>query len=107
MAKWYGIIGYTKSVEIEPGIWEEEIIERKYSGDLVRNTRRFQNSGGIIDDINIANELSIIADSFAMQNTHSMRYVEFMGAKWNISSIEVQYPRLTLTIGGVYNGGST
>jgi hypothetical protein len=33
-----------------------------------------------------------------------MRYVEFMGTKWKITNIEVQYPRLTLSIGGEYNG---
>ena len=55
------------------------------------------------DDVNISNEISIVADPFAYQNFHAMRYVEFMGAKWKISSVEVQYPRLILTVGGVYN----
>ena len=26
-----------------------------------------------------------------------------MGAKWKITDVEVQYPRLLLTIGGLYN----
>lgn len=105
MGKWYGVIGYAETVETEPGIWEERITERSYYGDIVRNNRRLQNSGFVNDDININNEISIVADPFAYQNFHAMRYVEFMGAKWKISTVEVQYPRLILSIGGVYNGG--
>lgn len=105
MAKFYGVIGYAvNNVETKPGVWEEQITEREYTGDLTRNTRRLQSSDKLNDDINIANEISIVADPFARQNFHSMRYVEFMGAKWKISKVEVLYPRLVLTIGGVYNG---
>jgi hypothetical protein len=32
-----------------------------------------------------------------------MLYVEFMGTKWKITNVEVQYPRLILSVGGVYN----
>lgn len=103
MAKFYGSIGYAELVEVNPGIWEEKITERKYYGDLIRNTRRLQTSDKLNDDINILNEISIVADPYANQNFHSMRYVEFMGAKWKINNVEVLYPRLILTIGGVYN----
>lgn len=103
MAKFYGSIGYAELVEVNPGIWEEKITERKYYGDLIRNTRRLQTSDKLNDDINISNEISIVADPYANQNFHSMRYVEFMGAKWKINNVEVLYPRLILTIGGVYN----
>lgn len=104
MAKWYGLIGFAKTVEISPGVYEEEITEHQYYGDVVRDTRRLQNSSQLNDNINIANNISIVADPFANNNFHSMRYVEYMGAKWKIESVEVQYPRLVLTIGGVYNG---
>ena len=104
MAKYYGVIGYAETVETAPGVYEEQITERNYYGELVRNTRRLQTSDQINDNINIANEISIIVDPFATQNFHAMRYVEFMGAKWKITNVEVRYPRLILTIGGVYNG---
>lgn len=104
MSKWYGKIGYAENVEYEPGNWEEEITERPYYGDTYRNTRLLQNSDGVNDNINIANQISIVADPYANQNFHKMRYVEFMGTKWKITNIEVQYPRLILTIGGQYNG---
>lgn len=104
MAKFCGNIGYIETVEVKPGIWEEQIVERLYYGDLTRNTARFQSSGGVNDDINVSNNISIIADPYANENFHHMRYVEFMGAKWKITNVEVQFPRLILTVGGVYNG---
>ena len=104
MAKFYGIIGYVETVEIRPGVWDEQITERSYYGDLNRNSRRLQSAEQTNDDINIANEISIVADPFAINHFHMMRYVGWMGAKWKISNVEVQYPRLLLTLGGVYNG---
>jgi len=105
MAKFYGPIGYATTVETRPGVWTESITEHSYYGELIRNTRRLQNADQLNDNINVANEISIVADPFANQNFHSMRYVEFMGAKWKISNVEVQYPRLILSIGGVYTNG--
>ena len=104
MAKYFGKIGFAELVEVKPGVWKEQITEREYFGDLLRDTRRLQSTNQLNDDINIANELSIIADPFANENFHSMRYIEYMGTKWKVSTVEVQYPRLRLTIGGVYNG---
>ncbi len=105
--KFYGPIGYAEMVETSPGVWNEKITEYMYFGDLTRNTRRLQSAETLNDDINIANEISIVADPFANENFHAMRYVKFMGAKWKISNVEVQYPRLILTVGGVYNEQQT
>ena len=104
MAKYFGRIGYAEQVETVPGVWEEKIVERKYYGDVVRNIRRLESSGNLNDNINASMEISIVADPYAIQNFHAMRYIEFMGSLWKIPNIEVNYPRLILTIGGVYNG---
>ena len=103
MAKFCGIVGFIKTVEVEPGLWEEQLIEHNYYGDVTRNTSKFQPSGGVNDDINVSNTISIVADPFANENFQHMRFVEFMGTKWKITNVEVQYPRLLLSIGGVYN----
>lgn len=104
MAKFYGKVGYGISKETAPGVWVDEIMERPYYGELVRNTRKMQMSDKVIDDINIANEISILADPFARDNFQYMRYVEFMGVKLKVTTIDVQFPRLILSIGGLYNG---
>lgn len=104
MGKWFGKIGYSINKETDPGIWESEIVEREYFGDITSDRRKHQNTGEIIDSINLSNVISIVADPFAYQNCSSMMYAEIMGAKWKISDVEIQYPRLILTVGGVYNG---
>lgn len=104
MPKFYGKIGYSTTRETSPGVWEDKIIERDCSGDLVRNKQQFIFSDSVNDNVNVSNELSIVADPYARENFGYMKYVKFMGAKWKIQSVEVQYPRLILTIGGIYNG---
>lgn len=106
MAKFYGKIGFVKTVEDpdNPGVWNEEIIEKSYEGDLIKVYRRLQTSSDSVNDnITISNEISIVADPYANENMFAMRYVVFRGAKWKIESIDVEYPRLKLSLGGVYN----
>ena len=102
MAKWFGKIGYVVTEETEPGVWEETVTEREYFGDMTSDRRKRQNSGEVNDDINLSNVISIVADPFAYQNCSNMAYIEIMGSKWKISDVEVQRPRLILTVGGVY-----
>ena len=105
MAKFSGPIGYSIRVESRPGLWKDEIEEHKHKGDVIRNTGTWTaSSDSTNDDLNINNQISIVADPFARKNFHSMKYVRFMGANWKIKSVEPRYPRLILTIGGVYNG---
>lgn len=104
MAKFYGKIGYVRTIESEPGIWTEESTEREYYGDVIRNARNINSSNDINDSINISNNISIVADPYAKENFQYMRYVTFMGVKWKISNAIIEYPRITLSIGGVYNG---
>lgn len=105
MAKWHGKVGYAVTEETTPGVWTEQITERNYYGDVIRNTRRYQSGDSLNDNLNVSNEISIIADPFAYQNFHALRYVEFMGSLWEISNAEMsERPRIVLSIGGVYNG---
>ena len=107
MAKFCGMIGFATTVEDEnnPGIWSEKIVEKRYSGDVIRNKRRLQStSDSTNDNIAISNEISIVADPYANQNMYAIRYVEFKGIKWKVETVEVEYPRLILSMGGVWNG---
>lgn len=104
MAKFYGKLGFEQTNETSPGIYEEEIMEHNYYGELIRNNRRLEQGASINDDVTITNQISILADPFIRKNFHSLRYVTYAGSKWKVTSIEVQYPRLILSIGGEYNG---
>lgn len=105
MAKFYGLIGYAIPVETRPGVWGHEIVERNSSGDVLRTSSNWSNSSDSVnDDLNIEKRISIVADPYAYQNAHRIKYVEYMGAKWKVKSIEPAHPRLILNVGGVYNG---
>lgn len=103
MAKFFGKIGFAEFVTVD-GITTENVIERCYYGDVTRNTRKLESSGHLNDNVNVGNTISIVADPYANLNFFSMRYIEWMNAKWKITDVDVQYPRLILTIGGLYNG---
>lgn len=104
MAKFFGKIGFIETEETTPGVWKPTVTERKYYGELQRNNRRRDTPTNINDNLTISNEISIIADPYALNHFHSMQYLYFCGTAWKISNIEVQFPRLILTLGGVYNG---
>ena len=104
MAKYYGKIGYAVSEETSPGVWEERIAEREYYGELIKNTRKLANGENLNDDITVANDVSIVADPFAMEHFYQIRYATLYSVKWKVSDVEVKSPRLVLRLGGVYNG---
>lgn len=106
MAKWYGNVGFMETVEdLEyPGTFKESITLRPYYGDIIRNNKRWAvPTNKENDNIDISNQISILADPFANNHFHQIRYVEWMGSKFKASSVEVAYPRLLITLGGVYN----
>lgn len=104
MAKFFGNVGYSETAETVPGVWEEQLTVRQYYGDVLRNSRRWATGEGLNDNLEISNSISIVADAYAYQNFHAIKYVEWMGTRWKVSNIEVERPRLILTLGGVYNG---
>lgn len=110
MAKWYGNIGFAFTVE-EPknsGIWVERIINRPYSGDVIKNViRRSPTDRTINDNIGISNSISIIYDAYAKRYVPNIAYVEYLGARWKVNDISIEHPRITLSIGGLYNGEET
>lgn len=106
MAKFYGRIGYGESVEDPPdsGIWVDQITEHSYFGDVVRNTRQLQQGDNLNQDLSVRNQISIVADAYANDHFFAIRYLEWAGTLWTITDVEVQAPRLLLTLGEVYNG---
>ena len=104
MAKFSGMVGYLETKQTSPGVWTKDIIEKQYYGDLVRHYNRWGPSDYANDNISFGQDISIVADPYMYGNLINMRYVVFKGTKWEISSFEVERPRVRLTLGGVYNG---
>ena len=104
MAKYFGEIGFRITVEEKPGIFKEHIETRSYYGDVIRVARRLQTADKINDDITLTHDVSIVADPFAYNNFQSIIYLTYLGQKWKVNNVEVVHPRLTLSLGGLYNG---
>ena len=104
MAKFFGRVGYGETVEGAPGVHADVIVERSYYGDVVRNTRNLREGENLNPDLSVQNSISIVADAYANDHFFAIRYVEWAGTLWTISSVEVQSPRLLLRLGEVYNG---
>ena len=105
MSKYYGKIGFSKTEDKGAGIHEETIVEQYYYGDVIRNTKKWVTTADkLLDNIEISNELSIVADPYAFENFRTIKYAEYMNALWKVTSAEVLFPRIRLTLGGVYNG---
>jgi hypothetical protein len=103
MAKFHGLIGYVQTEETAPGVYTEVATEYPCRGEIIRNTQRWDTSGQLNDNLSISNQFTIIGDTFAYQNFQNMRYLNWNGALWKITSVELRRPRLILTVGGVYN----
>jgi len=104
MAKFHGKVGYIYTKETSPGVYTEVVTERDCVGDILRNNKRWEKSENLNDDITISNTFSILTDEYINQNIKNLRYIQWMGAKWKVTSFEIQRPRIILTVGGEYNG---
>lgn len=105
--KFSGKIGFwIKDVEIKPGVFKPQIIEKNYTGDVLRNIRRFQSvENQQNENLAVNNKLSIISDLYLQQNWGSIKYVSWNGVNWQVSSVDIgSFPRIILELGGVYNG---
>lgn len=101
--KFSGVVGFVKTVETRPSVWEEVTTPKHYYGDVIKNNRRIAAIDKVVSDVTIQNNISIIADKFMLENYAFIRYVEWGGVKWSVSSIDIAYPRINITLGEVYH----
>lgn len=99
--RYYGKIGYWDTVEVKPGLFENQMIYKTYKGDVVRNYKRNQDGSKVNSDLSVNNSISIVADPYAREHFFKIKCVEWQGALWKVSSVEVQWPRLNLELGGL------
>ena len=104
MAKFFGAVGFVTTEETALDVHSPKPVERMYKGDLLSSNRRLDKGLDVNDDITVSNRISIVSDPYATSHFFAIRYVKWMGATWKVSNVEVQYPRLILSLGGLYNG---
>jgi len=85
-------------------IWVEVITERTYKADVINNTYRNQQQESVNDNYVINVKLSMLAcDAFTISHLNSIIYCDWLGHKWKVTSVDIQRPRLIVTLGGDYN----
>lgn len=106
MARFSGKIGFATTSESvsEPSVYEETITERKYTGFILTEYNNHNDKTTINTDVRLNMRFSIIMDPYTAQNINNLRYIEYMGTKWKISSVEVKLPGLIISIGDMWNG---
>ena len=104
MAKYCGNIGYCVEEETKPGVIEPVMKERKYYGDILSLKRNTENGTQINDALLLNTRISVVSDPFATQNRNALKYITLDGIRWKITSIDIQFPRMIVETGGVYNG---
>ena len=102
--RFHGKVGYGATVEVRPGVYEDQVQEFPYFGDIIRNSVKTREGQSVNNDLTVTNSISVVADAYARANFFSIRYVEWSGVLWSVDEAEIQYPRLILRLGGVYNG---
>lgn len=101
--RYCGKVGYSSTVETRPGVWvDESIVERTYYGDVIRLSRRYHTVEQVNDELSISYQISVLADPYALEHFVDIKYVVWKGVKWKVSNVEIEYPRLKMTVGGVY-----
>lgn len=104
--KFYGEVGFGESV-VDPedsGQWNDTIVEKSYSGDVVRATARSSEGEKVINDLSVTNSIAIMADAYLLANFMNIRYVKWNGVRWTVPSTEPRPPRFILNPGEVYSG---
>lgn len=104
--RFYGSVGYAAIFE-EPegsGVWVDKMTERQYYGDVLQNRSSWRQGDGANDNLSIENRISIVADPYALSNFAKIKYIRWMNQVWKVSAVEVERPRLILTIGEEWNG---
>lgn len=104
MARYFGKVGFGENVNKGNGVWKTEIVEREYYGDVTRNYRRSQEGEKVNDDLRTSTQLSILSDTYVNDNISAIRYAEWKGVRWKVTSVSEAHPRLILELGGNYNG---
>lgn len=102
MSRFSGKLGFVTTRETEEGVWLEDIIEIPAKGTIRTLYVRNDNSSSVNTDLRLTNEVSILMNSKIQTNVQSLKYVVWKGSKWAVQSIGVNYPRLTINLGGLY-----
>lgn len=101
--KFFGALGFAEPFEASVGVFVDKITEYNYMGDVVRIINHTQGAEKVSDDVRMNNQISVLVDPYALENFGNLRYVVFNNSKWEVTAVELSYPRLIISFGGLYH----
>lgn len=104
MAKFAGLVGYVTQEESTPGVWSQVENPKRMKGDIIRQSSSTQNGDKINSDVSLSHRVSLIGDAHAFDNYFNIKWIEVHGHKWEVDSVEIQRPRIIVSLGGPWNG---
>jgi len=104
MARFSGEVGYVTQEETTPGVWTSVDKVRTMRGDLIRQNANNRDSDKANGDVSLNHRVSLVGDAYSFANYFNIKWIKIDGYKWKVTSIEIQSPRIIVTIGGMYNG---
>lgn len=104
MARFSGLVGYVIQQETTPGVWTPVENPRKMKGDIIRQSSTNSSSGNLNDDVTLNHRISLIGDAYAFDNYFNIKWVKIDTMKWKVVNIEIERPRIIVSLGGVWNG---
>lgn len=102
MSRFSGKLGFVTTNETEEGVWLEDFVELSVKGTIRSLYVRNDNSTSVNTNLRLTNEISILMDTKIKSHLETLKYVVWKGSKWEVQSIGVNYPRLTINLGGLY-----
>lgn len=104
MAKFSGLVGYVTTEQTTPGVWLPVETPKRMRGDIIRQSSSRQNDDKVNSDVSLNHRISLVGDAYSFGNYYNIRWIEVDGLKWEVTGIEIQRPRIIVTLGGPYNG---
>lgn len=109
MTKYSGYVGFAVEEEVEPGLWVNKVVRVKMKGDVLYEASNFSSDGRrnvekVHDDLNVENRISLIAGRKSYKEFMNIAYLEYLGVKWEVKSVQLAAPRFIVTLGGIWNG---
>lgn len=102
--RYSGKIGISETVETAPGVYGPfNIVERPFRGRVLTLRRYVNDSGKINNDILITVKIEGLFDVHLRKNLDNIRYATYMGSKWEVAEVLPSYPKVVLTLGGLYH----
>lgn len=102
MSRFSGKLGFVITRETEEGVWLEDKIELPAKGTIRSLYVRNDNNSSVNSNLRLTNEVSILLNTKIQSYLETLKYVIWKGSKWEVQSIGVNYPRLTINLGGLY-----